>query len=356
MPPDDPCARPPRTRRSSGSASNDSRCRDLSSSSSVGDASLDGTISSRGATSTSSGSVLAWARSQAPPPPTKTTNASSPPQAAAAGRTANGKGQPRPRQEHSTAAGAGLDEDRGDESSRACLLVFAGGGEHFVGAINRRAAGESETAEGPLSQPCDVAYWRARRRPQRRELTEEDDTAVWAWTAALPPWFRPHVGSSGGRTSSSSSSTTTPSSFSATDDENVVRRELLSPSFPPWNSSISVPSREGKKKRSGGLRSNESTRQAAAPGIYGGVVGSGEPPVGAFVVRETGYRGKLQLLYVAKTKVPRRAEPLQVWGEKWFDTTYSSTLCMTSVFEAQGSGSVGQRALHAVSVLSRSAL
>ncbi|CAM9461650.1 unnamed protein product, partial [Pylaiella littoralis] len=244
MPPDDPCARPPRTRRSSGSASNDSRCRDLSSSSS----------------------------------------------------------------EHSTAAGAGLDEDRGDESSRACLLVFAGGGEHFVGAINRRAAGESETAEGPLSQPCDVAYWRARRRPQRRELTEEDDTAVWAWTAALPPWFRPHVGSGGGRTSSSSSSTTTPSSFSATDDENVVRRELLSPSFPPWNSSISVPSREGNKKRSGGLRSNESTRQAAAPGIYGGVVGSGEPPVGAFVVRETGYRGKLQLLYVAKTKETEEAE------------------------------------------------
>lgn len=281
MPPDDPSVRVPSNRSSCGSASSDSRYRGLSSSSSLGDGSLDGMISSRGATPSSS--LMAWARSQAPPPPITTTTTSSP----------------------------GRRVEDGDECSRACLLVFNGGGEYFVGVKNRRTAGESEAAEGPLSQPCDVAYWRTRRRVQRRGLPEDDDTTEWAWAPEPPPWFRRHSGRSGGRLSSSPSSspTSSSSSFSATDDEKAARRELLSSGFPPWDGGISAPSPGAQKNRS-----NEITRNTAAPVIHGGVVGGGEPPVGAFVVRETDVRGKLQLLFVAKTKVPRRV--LTSFGRK----------------------------------------
>lgn len=48
--------------------------------------------------------------------------------------------------------------ENGEEAP--CLLVFAGC-EH--GIVNRRrTAGESESAEGPMNQPCDIAYWRRR--------------------------------------------------------------------------------------------------------------------------------------------------------------------------------------------------
>lgn len=228
-----------------------------------------------------SGSPVAWARSQAPPP-TKTSSGqgrkSSSAQVDAVGRR---PGVRKPHEEKS-ATGPSLGEV-GDDSSRDCLLVFTGGGG--VGRLRkRRTAGESEAAEGPMCQPCDLAYWRA-RQPGRGV---EGHATTCAWTAELPRWFRPR-----------SCHGSRDSSVTDVNDEEDARRALLSPVLPSQN--VSTPSRGDKNRDESRVPKYESTGNIR--GFVGDVVGGGKPLLGSFVVRETGLQEKLQLLFVAKTKV-----------------------------------------------------
>ncbi|CAM9421915.1 unnamed protein product, partial [Laminaria digitata] len=191
--------------------------------------------------------------------------------------------------------GTSVDSSSEDHQSHGCLLVF-NGGENDGNLRKRVTAGESEAGEGPLSQPCDVAYWRAR--------PNDDDTAVVlrAWTPDFPPWFR--------RCTSGSRS------------EAFLRGELLSPLLPPdVNPSPQTKSAcgaySGERKKSDRPSSERwrqkkvevgRSREESGPGIDAGGGGDGDgdgegPKAGAFVVRETGVPGKLQLLFVAKTKV-----------------------------------------------------
>ncbi|CAN0408400.1 unnamed protein product, partial [Ectocarpus sp. 12 AP-2014] len=197
-----------------------------------------------------------------------------------------------------------------DGDDVACLLVFAGG-EDAGGLRQRRVAGESEDAEGPLSQPCDVAYWRPRRtaagefpvqggkkkkkkrKPEEKEVEVEDTVTVWAWNPQPPRWFWPNP-----------------------EDEERARRELFSPVSPlrtnPAPTSkppAGFPPRGQTKKtidRRSTSENESSTGQSRGSSIKGG--STGEPTLGAFVVCATGVAGKLQLSFIAKTKEAEEAE------------------------------------------------
>ncbi|CAN0391673.1 unnamed protein product [Ectocarpus sp. 12 AP-2014] len=197
-----------------------------------------------------------------------------------------------------------------DGDDVACLLVFAGG-EDAGGLRQRRVAGKSEDAEGPLSQPCDVAYWRPRRtaagelpekagkknkkkgKPEEKEGEVEDTATVWAWNPEPPRWFWPNP-----------------------EDEERARRELLSPvsplrTYPAPTSKPPAgrPPREHTKKtidRCSTSENESSTGQSRGSSIKGG--STGEPTLGAFVVCATGVTGKLQLSFIAKTKEAEEAE------------------------------------------------
>ncbi|CAM9477052.1 unnamed protein product [Ectocarpus fasciculatus] len=220
--------------------------------------------------------------------------------------SSSGRGTGEPQREASNFE-QGLDDADGDDN--ACLLVFAGG-EDAGGLRQRRVAGESEDAEGPLSQPCDVAYWRPRRtagknpekegrkknkkrKQEEKEGEQEDTTAVWAWNPEPPRWFWPNP-----------------------EDEERARRDLFSPVSPPRTNPApnSKPPAEfplrGHTEKPIDLRSTtggeSSTEQLRDSSIKGG--GTGEPTLGAFVVCATGLAGKLQLSFVAKTKEAEEAE------------------------------------------------
>ena len=173
----------------------------------------------------------------------------------------------------------------GDGSSRDCLIVFAGG--EGVGMLRkRRTAGESEAAEGPLCQPCDLAYWRA--RPPGRGI--DGNTSTWAWTSELPRWFRRHT---------SHGSLGLP--YPDADGEEEAKRELLPPDF---TNNIPIPSPGGDENGNEDYsRSGNETTAGLARSFVRGAAGGRRPLLGAFLVRETGIYGKLQLLFVAKTKV-----------------------------------------------------
>lgn len=257
------------------------------SSSPVGGASLDGTTGTWKTDSSGSGSFAAWARFQAPRK-TKTSSSIGDGNNTAAAAAGGRPGEGEPQQESPAAKAGGGDED---ESSRACLLVFTG--DEDAGRLRkRRTAGESEAAEGPLCQPCDVAYWRARRR-SGRESDGETSSTVWAWTPGLPEWFSSQ-GVGGGRRPASSAA-------HGMDDEEEARRRLMSPVFPSQNKK----SARGDKKRTDGPASRKNNGGPGDADGYGegSDGGEGEPVVGAFVVRDTGIPDELQLLFVAKTKV-----------------------------------------------------
>lgn len=246
----------------------------LSASSSVGD------------TPPSSRFPLAWTQSQVASPATNTSSGRrqkpSPPQIDAEGRR---PGVLNPQQETSAAVTAAPD-GVGDDASRACLLVFTG--DENAGRLRkRRTAGESEAAEGPLCQPCDLAYWRP-SGPGRR--VEGHACAAWAWTPELPRWFRPHTGRGGWPGSSSDD----------VDDEDEARRELLPPAAPSQGKCATS---RGDKNESKGPLSRAENKGHARGSVGGNVGGGGKPLLGAFMVRETGVLRKLQLLFVAKTKV-----------------------------------------------------
>lgn len=266
---------------------------------SAGDAPMNNTTGTSRATPSSPGSSGTWARSQAaPPPPTETTpgqgRASSPSQqAGAAGRRRPGAQNASP-EKKASAAGEGPSDAADDVSPRACLLVFDGG-EDAGRLRKRRTAGESEAGEGALCQPCDLAYWRA-RQPGRGA---EGPGATWAWTPDPPCWFRPRTGHG------------CPGSFALDEDddeEDEARRALLSPPVLTPQDGY-APSRPGDRNHRN--ERSVSRDESAAAGRHardssgggGAADGSGLPLLGSFVVRETGLRDKLQLLFVAKTKV-----------------------------------------------------
>lgn len=199
--------------------------------------------------------------------------------------------------------GGSGDED--NDVSRECLLVFDGR-EHAEKLRKRCTAGESETAEGPLAQPCDVAYWRqsppqgggrGQGRERRQGAIAENDSSVGDWCLRLPEWFQPY--DSGRRLSS-------PPADNKEDEDRARREQLLSASP---NRSNGAPGAGGKKPIDYHQSFSDST--GTAQGIIaadvGAVVGDGTPRPGAFVVRETGLTSGLQLLFVAKTQVLRRS-------------------------------------------------
>lgn len=271
------------------------------------------------------GSLANWAQSQAPTIPSATPGES---KAGDGGDEHRPTLEPRQSSRESerrgnTAVLEGADPSE-DQSHGGCLLVFTGG-EGTGNIVKRRTAGESEAGEGPLSQPCDVAYWRA-----RQEKNEDTAVVLRAWTPDVPPWFRRFTSTSGGSSSGGGGGGGSGSGgFSpATADEAFLRGELLSPLFPPdvspnpvVNKSANSAYSSGEIKRSnqpsserwrqkevkvgrGRKESSPSGGDAGGGGGGGGGDGDGEgPKTGTFVVRETGVPGKLQLLFVTKTKV-----------------------------------------------------
>ena len=282
--------------------------------------------------SSSSGSLVNWAQSQAPVPSQKTKEAD----AGNGGDKHRATAAPRQSRESERQGNtAALEGDESEnQSNGGCLLVF-NGGEGAGSIVKRRTAGESEAGEGALSQPCDVAYWRARPK--------EDAAVLWAWTPDIPPWFRRCTGdgSSGGGGGERGGGGFSPAGA----DEAVLRGELLSPLLPSGVSpdllKKSAPGVHfsGERKQSdqplserwrkkeakvgrGRKESSPSGTDSDAGGGGGGGGGAGEgPKAGAFVVRETGIPGKLQLLFVAKTKVQYRSSPNtgQVWGMNFME-------------------------------------
>lgn len=202
----------------------------------------------------SSTSPVAQAKPQVPSLPTTASSGRDQKSSLAQVNAAERRPGDRKPQDGSSAAGAGLG-DVGDDSFRACLLVFTGA-EDSGRLRKRRTAGESETAEGPLCQPCDLAYWRA--QPPGRGMKDHIRTATRDWTLELPPWFRPHTGHGFPRSSSP-----------GVNDEETAKRELLP------------------------LVSHSQNESSLAR----------TPTSGAFLVRETGIRDELQLLFVAETQV-----------------------------------------------------
>lgn len=249
-----------------------------------------------------------------------------------------------------------LEGDPEDQShGGGCLLVF-NGGEDSRNLRKRRTAGESEAGEGALSQPCDVAYWR--ERPKR------GSTVLHAWTPCPPPWFRRCTGGSGGNGGGGGGGgfnpvaadeeflrgellsplppgMSLPGSNPPSASHNAVKKSPLAavysgdrkqsgrPSHPEKSAPVSLSGERQQSARFSSLKKSEPVvlsgerRQSDQPSsdpwrqdkverrkyssipsndIVGGGGGAG-PKVGAFVVRETGVPGKLQLLFVAKTKV-----------------------------------------------------
>lgn len=222
------------------------------------------------------------------------------------------------------ADGGSLPPDRDvvdGQEARSCLLVFKGG-ESACLSRSRRTAGESEAGEGPLHQPCDVAYWRGTAgalRPRSRSPTSAKNRGNGSrvWRPQTPPWYR--------RCATSSE----PDGES----ELSLRKELLSTSgvlgllvdddLPKTqvlgSTGISAEDDTQHSEFPGfgdGRRERENSRSNVRTGVGGGG-GKGktdgrEPQLGAFVVRETGIPGELQLLFVAKPKVLLR-DP-RGWG------------------------------------------
>lgn len=205
------------------------------------------------------------------------------------------------------------------QEARSCLLVFSGC-ESACLSRSRRTAGESEAGEGPLCQPCHTAYWRrttgaSHSRSRSRPSANNRGNVSRVWRPQTPPWYR--------RCATSSE----PDG----EREESLRKELLSTSGglgllddddPPKTqvSGSTGISAEDDTQRSefpglgAGRRENENSRSNVRTSVGGGG-GKGktdgrEPQLGAFVVRETGVPGELQLLFVAKPKVPLR-DP---WG------------------------------------------
>lgn len=291
-PPDDPGIQPDVTSSSSSSSVS-------------GIASMDGTVGSWQTTPSSSEMPSSWERSQAPPKPPPEQDKNHRPH-----QSGRGAGE---LQREAANFEQGPDDADGDDG--ACLLVFAGG-EDAGGLRQRRVAGESEDAEGPLSQPCDVAYWRPRRtaarefpekggkkkkkkrKQEEKEGEEEDTNAVWAWNPEPPRWFWPNP-----------------------EDEERARRALLSPASPPRTNPVPTskppagfPPRGHTEKpidRRSTSKDESSTGQSrVGSSIKGG--GTGEPTLGAFVVCATGVAGKLQLSFITKTKVLGKCAAMRV--------------------------------------------
>ena len=260
------------------------------------------------------GSLVNWAQSQAP------TQRGNNDEAKAGAEGGGGRHRPTvPRQSRASERQgntAVLEGGGSDDHSHGCLLVFTGG-ENAGKIRKRRTAGESETGEGPLSQPCDVAYWKARPK--------EDTVVLRAWAPDVPPWFRRCTSGSGGSGGGGGGFS------SAAADEAFLREELLSPHLPPGVTPTPLnnftpgaypgerkqsdqPSSERKKGKKVGMSREESGPDSDTGCGGGGGVDGGGTKAGAFVVRETGVPGKLQLLFVAKTKVQYLSKAVQVWG------------------------------------------
>ena len=188
--------------------------------------------------------------------------------------------------------GGGVKTD--DDHVNKCMFIFYGGKDTIGSLRKRRTAGESEVGEGPLSQPCDLSFWKARRA--------EEDTPL-AWDTAVPPWFRFWSGSS----------TTTE------DAKSLLRAEPLK-----GPKSQSSSQRSKQRTLAEGSLFSRSERGAKHPAAFKrsshtkrwskgqsesvldaiGSEDSDETPVaGSFVVCESGNTGDLQLFFVDKTKV-----------------------------------------------------
>ncbi|CAB1116136.1 unnamed protein product [Ectocarpus sp. CCAP 1310/34] len=316
-PPDDPGIQPDVTSFSS------------SSSSVSGIASMD-TVDSWQTTSSSSEMPSSWERSKAPPKPPPEQDKENRPN-----KSGRGAGE---LQREAANFGQGPDDAEGDDG--ACLLVFAGE-EDAGGLRQRRVAGESEDAEGPLSQPCDVAYWRPRRtaagefpekgarkkkkkrKPEEKEDEEEDTNAVWAWNPEPPRWFWPNP-----------------------EDEERARRELLLPASPPRTNPAPTskppagfPPRGHTKKpidRRSTSKDEGRTVQSRVGSIKGG--GTEEPTLGAFVVCATGVAGKLQLSFIAKTKEAEEAEDAAAKGSEIAESEDESVSSFSGRRSTEGRG------------------
>lgn len=202
----------------------------------------------------------------------------------------------------------GRDDGGGDQEARCCLLVFTDG-ESAGLPRNRRTAGESEEGEGPLRQPCDVAYWRGADASRSWSTSREKNgrTGSRVWQPQIPPWYRRYS------TSSEPDGNT----------EVFLHKERLSPSggfgrpigYDPPNTTGA--GRAGlstrKNARPSGIQELEGRRrEESRSNTRTGLSGEGgtrkkserEPELGAFIVRETGIPGELQLLFVTKSKVP----------------------------------------------------
>lgn len=222
-----------------------------------------------------------------------------------------------------------------DDDQAACLLVF---NDCADGVKNkRRTAGESVTAEGSLRQPCDVAYWRRRAsQPQRQHIpssrfpsTTLHSEKEWADAAALaeartnewflepPPWYK--------RFNDQDEPNDDTNRSRSHHDEETLRMRLMCP-----GSEGITKTRQGSAGRArhvldeplgynnnllssvGAKRGRDVSRgMGGRTGAQGwGNGGSGavrDPEAGAFVVRETGVAGVLQLLYVVSTQVQSNA-------------------------------------------------
>lgn len=258
-------------------------------------ASLDGTIDSW---QSSTGSLVAWALSQTPAVHSKTEETNREDEDVAEKKLTPGRWpQKREQQKKSVVpmdSAPPIDVEASNQTC-GCLLVF-NGGENATNKRKRRVAGESQAGEGPLRQPCDLSYWKARGG---------DD--LWAWTPQVPPWFRFYDGYSGNN------------SGSAGDDAALLREELLSlcpalvGSNPTRKSSVVMSLGDIKhsmqaprvQQQHGDVMEGKQD-DSIGDDIGNANAGGRGPQAGTFVVRETSVPGELQLLFVAK-KVLRQA-------------------------------------------------
>lgn len=204
-------------------------------------------------------------------------------------------------------AGTGSSATEHEQASSPCLLVFSGFSEGMTN--RRRTAGETVSGEGRMRQPCDVAYyWRGRKHadnvadavPLSRKCpasTAPPPAArVRAWIPSVPPWYRCRNSA----------------------DEESLRKELLSPTSRRQSRlNILQPNRADPALRGAQRLHHQAPRRSLTGGCKAllkgssdrnnengyGKCGAGEPEVGSFVVRETGVKGELQLMFVATTKV-----------------------------------------------------
>lgn len=242
--------------------------------------------------SSGSGSLSAWEISQQPPPLSTTSESR-------LGRRHGAGELPKYDPQVDQAASLPPIEGSADGFSEACLVIF-GGGEDAGSLRKRRTAGESEEGEGPLSQPCDVAFWKAARKGTGCS------GGVCAWNPSIPPWFCRRTGTIAGCSESSSEES----------EEARLRAELLLPPRPPGSippkQETTVAAELGKNNKSARLSADIQRRQVGNKERKEGESSSGdddedrgedEPEAGTFAVRETRVSGEFQLLYVAMTKV-----------------------------------------------------